>query len=59
MSAGCIAHVIAVIGWLFAAVFAYAFITLFAYLCVGFYSLRYSCSTKNLWISSTMKHSNR
>lgn len=59
MSARYIVHVMAVIGWLFAAVFAYALITLFGYLCVGFYSIRYSCSTKNLWISSSMKHSNR
>ena len=34
-----IVHVIAVIGWLFAAVFAYAFLTLFGYFGVGFYGL--------------------
>ena len=34
-----IVHVIVVIGWLIAAVFAYAFITLFGYFGVGFYGL--------------------
>jgi hypothetical protein len=34
-----IVYVIAVIGWLFAAVFAYAFLTLFGYFGVGFYGL--------------------
>ncbi|MDP1961015.1 MAG: hypothetical protein Q8K93_02315 [Reyranella sp.] len=34
-----IVHVVAAIGWLIAAVFAYAFITLFGYFGVGFYGL--------------------
>lgn len=34
-----IVNVIAVVGWLFAAVFAYAFITLFGFFGVGFYGL--------------------
>ena len=39
MSGRFIVHAIAVIGWLFAAVFAYAFLTLFGYFGVGFYGL--------------------
>ena len=39
MSGKFIVHVIAVTGWLFAAVFAYAFLTLFGYFGVGFYGL--------------------
>ena len=39
MSGRFIVHVIAVIGWLFVAVFAYAFLTLFGYFGVGFYGL--------------------
>ena len=39
MSGSFIVHVIAVVGWLFAAVFAYAFLTLFGYFGVGFYGL--------------------
>jgi len=39
MSGRFIVHVIALIGWLIAAVFAYAFITLFGYFGVGFYGL--------------------
>ena len=39
MSGRFIVHVVAVIGWLFAAVFAYAFLTLFSYFGVGFYGL--------------------
>lgn len=39
MSLRFIVHVIALIGWLVAAVFAYAFITLFGYFGVGFYGL--------------------
>ena len=39
MSGRFIVHVIAVIGWLIAAVFAYAFLTLFGYFGVGFYGL--------------------
>ncbi|MBP6769258.1 MAG: hypothetical protein KA171_15875 [Reyranella sp.] len=39
MSGMFIVHVIVVIGWLIAAVFAYAFITLFGYFGVGFYGL--------------------
>lgn len=39
MSGMFIVHVIALIGWLIAAVFAYAFITLFGYFGVGFYGL--------------------
>ena len=39
MSGKFIVHVIAVIGWLFTAVFAYAFLTLFGYFGVGFYGL--------------------
>jgi len=39
MSGIFIVHVIAAIGWLIAAVFAYAFITLFGYFGVGFYGL--------------------
>ena len=34
-----IVHVVAIIGWLIAAVFAYAFLTLFGYFGVGFYGL--------------------
>jgi len=34
-----IVNIIAVIGWLLAAVFAYAFLTLFGYFGVGFYGL--------------------
>src|ERR1044072_6731894 len=37
MSGNFLVHVIAFIGWLIAAVFAYAFITLFGYFGVGFY----------------------
>ncbi|MDO8976778.1 hypothetical protein [Reyranella sp.] len=39
MSGMFVVHVIAVIGWLIAGVFAYAFITLFGYFGVGFYGL--------------------
>ena len=39
MSGMFIIHVIAVIGWLIAAVFSYAFLTLFGYFGVGFYGL--------------------
>lgn len=39
MSARFIVHIVAVIGWLFAVVFAYAFLTLFGYFGVGFYGL--------------------
>jgi hypothetical protein len=39
MSGRFIVHVIAFIGWLIAAVFAYAFITLFGYFGAGFYGL--------------------
>lgn len=39
MSGRFIVHAIAVIGWLFVAVFAYAFLTLFGYFGVGFYGL--------------------
>lgn len=39
MSGKFIIHVMAAIGWLIAAVFAYAFITLFGYFGVGFYGL--------------------
>lgn len=39
MSGMFIVHVIAAIGWLIAAVFAYAFIMLFGYFGVGFYGL--------------------
>ena len=39
MSDRFILHVIAAIGWLFVAVFAYAFLTLFGYFGVGFYGL--------------------
>jgi hypothetical protein len=39
MSGRFIVHAIAVIGWLFAAVFAYAFLTLFGYFGIGFYGL--------------------
>lgn len=39
MSGRFIVHVIASIGWLIAAVFAYSFITLFGYFGVGFYGL--------------------
>lgn len=39
MSGRYIVNVIAVVGWLFAAVFAYAFLTLFGYFGVGFYGL--------------------
>lgn len=39
MSGRFIVHVIAVIGWLIAAVFAYAFLTLFGFSGVGFYGL--------------------
>jgi O-antigen/teichoic acid export membrane protein len=39
MSGRFIVHAIAVIGWLFAAVFAYAFLMLFGYFGVGFYGL--------------------
>ncbi|MBV8186997.1 MAG: hypothetical protein JO339_07140 [Alphaproteobacteria bacterium] len=34
-----VVHVIAVIGWLFAAAFAYAFLRLFGFFGVGFYGL--------------------
>jgi hypothetical protein len=34
-----VVHVIAVIGWLLAALFAYVFLTLFGYFGVGFYGL--------------------
>ncbi|MGE0423379.1 MAG: hypothetical protein AB7O88_14020 [Reyranellaceae bacterium] len=34
-----VVQVIAIVGWLIAAVFAYAFITLFGYFGVGFYGL--------------------
>lgn len=39
MSGRFIVHVIVVIGWLLAALFAYAFVTLFGYFGVGFYGL--------------------
>ena len=39
MSGRFIVHAIAVVGWLFAAAFAYAFLTLFGYFGVGFYGL--------------------
>ena len=39
MSGRFIVHVIALIGWLIAAVFAYAFVTLFGYAGVAFYGL--------------------
>ena len=39
MSGRFIVHAVAVIGWLFVAVFAYAFLTLFGYFGVGFYGL--------------------
>lgn len=39
MSGRYIVNLIAVVGWLFAAVFAYAFLTLFGYFGVGFYGL--------------------
>jgi hypothetical protein len=39
MSGRFILHVIAVMGWLLVAVFAYAFLTLFGYFGVGFYGL--------------------
>jgi hypothetical protein len=39
MTARFIVHVVAVIGWLMAALFAYAFLTLFGYFGVGFYGL--------------------
>jgi hypothetical protein len=39
MSGRFIVNVIAVIGWLIAAVFAYAFLTLFGFAGVGFYGL--------------------
>lgn len=39
MSVRFIVNVIAVIGWLIAAVFAYAFLTLFGWFGVGFYGL--------------------
>ena len=34
-----IVHAIALVGWVIAAVFAYAFVTLFGYFGVGFYGL--------------------
>ena len=39
MSGRFIVHIIAIIGWLLAAVFAYAFLALFGYFGVGFYGL--------------------
>jgi hypothetical protein len=39
MSAMFVVHVIAAVGWLIAAVFAYAFLTLFGFFGVGFYGL--------------------
>ena len=39
MSARFLVHIIAVIGWLFAVVFAYAFLTLFGYFGIGVYGL--------------------
>jgi len=39
MSGRFLVHVVAVIGWLLAAVFAYAFLALFGYFGVGFYGL--------------------
>ncbi len=39
MSGMFVVHVIAAVGWLIAAVFAYAFLTLFGYFGVGFYGL--------------------
>jgi len=39
MSGRFIVHVIALVGWLIAAVFAYAFLTLFGYFGIGFYGL--------------------
>lgn len=39
MSGRFIVHVVAAIGWLIAAVFAYAFLTLFGFFGVGFYGL--------------------
>ena len=39
MSGRFIVHVVAAIGWLVAAVFAYAFLTLFGYFGIGFYGL--------------------
>lgn len=39
MSGKFIVNIIAAVGWLFAAVFAYAFLTLFGYFGVGFYGL--------------------
>ena len=39
MSGRFIVHVIAAVGWLVAAVFAYAFLTLFGWFGVGFYGL--------------------
>ena len=39
MSGRFIVHAIALVGWLIAGVFAYAFITLFGYFGVGFYGL--------------------
>jgi hypothetical protein len=39
MSGRVIVHAVAAVGWLFAAVFAYAFLALFGYFGVGFYGL--------------------
>lgn len=39
MSGRFIVHAIAAVGWLFAGVFAYAFLALFGYFGVGFYGL--------------------
>ncbi|MBL6616942.1 MAG: hypothetical protein ISP45_23210 [Reyranella sp.] len=39
MSARFIVNIVGVIGWLMAAVFAYAFLTLFGFFGVGFYGL--------------------
>jgi O-antigen/teichoic acid export membrane protein len=56
-----IVHVIAVIGWLFAAVFAYAFLMLFGFFGVGFYGLLllFICMQVELEPAGNLQHKPR